>query len=219
MSGALNRKRLREAARHVRLLNVYTEQAYPLLREWMRADGCIAATRVTLDVMAYFGLIGAPLVVQTDVFNPPFAKLAERLGRFPTPDEVMAQDDTWVVSIGFPRDEQPDSILGHLEGRWHGHLVALFPVGQVFVMVDASLRQAERPAKQIALPDILTLTVSPEFVAGEDGHMVRDVERGCLIGYRTRREYDPYIHAPDWREGVYGEVTLRLITLLKGVEE
>lgn len=206
----------RRVSRTTRLLAVYTHRAYPILREYMRADGCIAATRVTLDVFRHFGVEGRPQVVQLDVFNPPFHRLCERLGRMPTEAEALAQDDTWVVSVGFPRDGGLDSLLGHLAGRWHGHLVAVFPVRRHFVMVDASLKQAERPAKDIALPDILTLNVPASFVTQGDPHAIHDVERGCVLSYRPRQEYDPYEDAPDWkRPGPYGELTARLIQLLQ----
>jgi hypothetical protein len=200
--------------RVARLLTAYTFQAYPILREYMRADGCIAATRVTLDVFRHFGVRGYPQVVQLDVFNPAFRLLTNKLGRMPTEEEARAHDDIWLVTVGFPRDNELDSLVGFLAGRWHGHLVALLRLGRRHVLVDASLKQAERPEKGIALPDILTLTVPASFPQGEP-YAIHDVERGCILGYRPRQEYDPYDSAPDWRSGVYSELTRRLIRLLE----
>jgi hypothetical protein len=202
--------------RQLYLLAAYQELARPLLLDWMLPNGCIAATRVTLDVFAYFGVVGRPLVVQADVFNPRFAALFAKLKRPPTEQEALACSDVYLVTIGYPRDGEarqvdPDSTM------WCGHLVALLTLQDGrHMLVDPTLDQAARPDHDIAVPGVVLTQVPPAFVKYQEAHP-HVLPGGVVVRYAPRRAFEPYHHAPDWIEGraKYGPLTVKLIRTLE----
>jgi hypothetical protein len=140
--GGASRARRRAAARRDRRdsparpsLDEVAQAARAAVLESFRPDSCIATTRVTIDVLAYFGYTGQPLAVKTAVFN----QHAWRLLHAGVPVSEWPPE---AHSIGIGGAGQ------HRPGRWDGHLVAVTTTH----MIDGSLDQMSRPARGIILP-------------------------------------------------------------------
>lgn len=153
----------------------------PALEErFGRRDLCVLATRVVMDVAAYFGLDVRPLPVSAVVYNAAFAVHVDE-GDLDV--RKWESDGSWSVGIGFGLD-------GDAVGKWDGHLIAAS--GAYFG--DFSINQAERVERGIVLG---TAIVGPfeddmwRYVSGD----------GTRVEYQ-RIMNDRYVTAPDWRDPV-----------------
>lgn len=191
-----------------KLLGTYAREARPVLLEYMRKDGCIAAARVTLDVLNFFGLPAEPIVVEVVLINQALRALRERLGRMPSLQEQQTLDPTcWGVGVGQEDTEGPG---------WAGHLVTLVsPAPEYSVLLDPTLDQADRPHKQIIAPPVVLCAVGPEFLAGTH-ELAGEIQLGGKAAYHRRLTYEPYETSPDWYDPHrYDGCILRLIHLLE----
>ena len=204
-------KQLRRIAERQRLvLAHYTRLARPVLREYMTASSCIASTRVTLDVLHHFGLHGTPVPVVAIVLNPPAARLMYELGRYPEPEEQEPVGG-WIVSVGYPKP--PEEVA---PDDWNGHLAAgvVMADGTPY-LVDASIDQADRPARNIALPGVMVGPVSAEWLDCKQ-ELVAMTPDGCHVVYSHRPDAPPYEVSPDWaNRNRYARPTLQLIRTLE----
>ena len=142
-----------------------------------RRDLCIFATRIVIDVGAYFRIEVEPLPVQTILCNAAFAKHVDE-GDIDV--RKHAADGSWSVGIGFGAD--PDPV-----GKWNGHLVAVADG----YFGDYSIGQAERTERNIFTGHAI---VGP-LAATEAWQCEND--HGTRIAYR-RIDNDGYLTAPDW---------------------
>lgn len=195
------------------ILNAFARHARPILLARMAPNNCIAATRVTIEVLRFFDIICEPLAVTAMLFNKAFLDLGRALGRAPTAAEWEAHDGVWSVGIGAPRQPgDPD-----VERGWYGHLVALtapLALGSRMI-VDASLDQGSRPQYGIVAPPVALVPVGPAFLeAGE--YMIGEGEGGIEIGYKRLEEYEPYEIAPDWQHPeAFG---LEIVKIIRAIE-
>ena len=128
------------------LIRRYVEVARPIILDDFAPNCCIAATAITLGVFRSLGIRAEPFSCRVVIFNRAFIDRSERAGRVPqTPAEVREWTGdglSWSLGVGWPAP--------HLTG-WPGHLVALVEDA----LIDASIEQANRPAKGIVLPPVL----------------------------------------------------------------
>jgi hypothetical protein len=142
------------------ILRRYAEVARPEILRDFRADSCIASTRITIRVMREFGIFAEPLSVIFIVGNAEWRRrIIENQEPWPDPKDIYKwceMTGAWSVGVGNGRKR---------EGGWPGHLVAYLPKHNF--IIDASIDQANRPAKGIILPPVLIAQISPRFAAGE----------------------------------------------------
>lgn len=178
-------------------------------QEFNRRDLCILATRVAIDVAAYFGVHAAPMPVQVILYNEAFARhLADGFAGVDRTSPASWGDGSWSVGIGCGKPER--------DNGWDGHLIAvaeqevspkcrnvLFPgdpstcqddpcACSVDWFGDFNIQQAERLQHNIVTgPAVVGPMAGPTWKAIND--------TGTVIEY-TRIEDDRWRTAPDWRD-------------------
>lgn len=153
----------------------------PLIREYFRADCCIAASKVAYMFMLRLGIRTIPKVTKFTVHTENLWERYQR-GEF----DGKFHDDEWSVAIGYGlvRDEKHG---------FDGHLVALAWEGDEKFLIDLSLGQAARPQKGIVIPD--GIAVNPGA-----GFPVTLRLNSCVLRYSegNNRKYEM---SPDWLIG------------------
>lgn len=155
-----------------------------------RPDCCIATTQAVNRVLRHFGYFAHPLPVRVMVFNPTYVE-AFRDGTAKTQDdsgwrEWMDSVGAWSVGVGFP-DGSPG---------FAGHLISVLPKHGLFI--DASLNQADRPAKDILLPPVFVSEVTSEFMMTAGMRLEFECSNGAGIIYE-RIDTTDWRRSPDWK--------------------
>lgn len=190
------------------------------LRRYFQPACCVAATRIVIDVLGYFGIPANPLPVRARVLNSAYIALMARAGGRGPKDNAEAErwkeQGAWEVAIGYGYDERTPA--ADRAKRWDGHLVVHVPhIGRV---IDANIRQAERPQRGIFLPDFIVERVDRKFVRGREPLSV--VLQNPLVGvrYEVAAKNTGYLDSPDWnRTGVGLVVGSRVIGMVEQMEE
>lgn len=163
-----------------------------------RADSCIAASRIVVEVLDAMGIKADGLRVRLIVYNPFLANEMDRRG---VPASVVLEDnpdEAWSVGLGLPENvHQPDSGL---------HVVAWadsIPGTSRALLVDLSLDQASRPHKAMPLGPLVTEV--PRGYADEfrrsDGGIVLSRPDGVVIAYTRHPNDSGYWRASgNWAE-------------------
>lgn len=156
------------------------------IRKDFRADCCIAATRTVLRVLDHFGFKGSALPVKCFLYNPNYTAAIKRHDNPPTHDQRLlkqwfTKNKAWSVGIGVP--------AGPSVGRFPGHLVATVQNN----LIDASIKQAERPEHKLLVPPVL---VTPY----KDFPIYLESSEGCVMEYREDKINNDYLRSPDWLE-------------------
>lgn len=150
-----------------------------------RRDLCIVATRIAIEVAAYYGVAAQPMAVRTVLYNKAFA--AHVANNFADVEDKSRPsswgDDSWSVGIGCGKAPEP--------GRWDGHLIAV--TDDIFA--DFSIQQAERLEHGIYTGPAL---VGPLRDAEKCWKAVHE-PTGTVIEY-SRIEDKSWRAAPDWRD-------------------
>lgn len=129
------------AASTLAILEAAREIVRPTVLEYFSADSCIATTRITIDVLSYFGIAAKPLAVETLIFN---AEAMERIREGVAFDDLRREVDSlsleqiggpWTLGLGFAKSATD-------AGR---HMIAWIP--GLALGLDFSLDQASRPHK------------------------------------------------------------------------
>lgn len=151
------RKQVRES-----VIALYAKVASEILpqRFVAKTSGyCINAARVTIDVLARFGVEGKATATACLVMNAVLRKLVEERGGIPRdfPKEWEAQG-AWGIGV----DGRTEADGGTNE--YSAHVVVLVDD----CMIDASVGQFSRPQREINMPAILVATVPDDFLRGEE---------------------------------------------------
>ncbi len=177
------------------IIKLFTEVAPEILRAEFRADSCINATRVTIEVLKCFGVSAKPMsvrfVAMNAIYHARFSKMNPLSAtRVQLPDEATMQqwvaEGGWALGIDIWNDAEP--------GKWAGHLVALAQDH----LIDASARQFNRPEKKIVLPDIFVGPITPRFLKGKGPMIGTDDTNGAFCWYFARPEDESFKHTPGW---------------------
>jgi len=150
--------------------------------EYGQRDLCILATKVAIEVAAYFGVKATPVPVQTLVYNAAFARhAADGFQGVDRSNVASWGDDSWSIGVGFG---SPRRALG-----WDGHLLCVADGW----FADFSIRQMERLEHDIVMPPALVGPYQPPSWKAErrDGSVT--------VEYRLLQNED-WRNAPDWRE-------------------
>jgi hypothetical protein len=206
----------RARKRAIEVVTAYAEVARPImLWSWTPAS-CIAATRVTVNVLGAYGISARPYPVAAMVYNRAYMRLAARLGRWPEIEEQHADPaGAWSLGVGVEGD--PDDPRWSTRNGYDGHLVAL--ALNDTLLLDASLDQASRPERDIELrPSVVVTECTPEFLKGEVD--VRgETRRGVVVVYRRRENPQPWEDTPGWQVTRHGPVEIAIVKAMiaKGV--
>lgn len=153
------------------LLSLYPCVAAPVLATYFRADCCLNATRITMEVMREFGFKCRPQPVMAIAMNAEYYKRVIPHGEVAT----GALLDQWIAEgayiLGTDTRHLPDDAEN---GRWAGHLTAIVEDrdGSEY-LVDASCGQMRREQHSIFLPDVLIAKIPlPDPMFWEQGTVV-----------------------------------------------
>lgn len=199
-----------------RVVRAYADIARQVMldRGW-RVNTCIAATRVTINVLGAFGIAARPFCTSACVYSPEWVRLRNRLGREPSIEEQIA-GGAWSVGLGLPDPpEGAEEINAPEEGDtgYNGHLVAL--VADDALLLDASIDQAARPERGIVIPpEVNFMAATPEFVEGREP-IVGENNLGAVVVYRRREDPPDWEIAPDWDMHRHASVELAILRALE----
>jgi len=185
----LSRTRKSETMNTWNLLLRYAEVARPIILQHFRADCCIASTAITIDVLKALDVSAVPFPCQAMIFNAAFIERTNRLGRWPTREEMLEWTNgsgPWSVGLGYPPNDE----------EYVGHLAV---IADNKYLVDASVDQATRPLYHLFLPPVLLANVSRDFRRSKKGAEFKlRSETGDLIIYQPQPKNRVYLTAPDW---------------------
>lgn len=152
-------------------------------REWGRRDLCILATRITLDVAAYFDVAAQAKPVKAVAYNAAFASHVEHSWAEVGFDakELEKLDGSWAVGIGLSLSAEP--------GRFNGHLIAVAD-GE---FADFAINQAERPKRGIVTGTAILGPYAPP------SWRCIHAPTGTVVEYH-RFDDESWRRAPDWRD-------------------
>jgi hypothetical protein len=171
----------------------------PIMLEYVERSSCIAATRMGLEVCRYFGIAARPQSVRMMAVNA-LARAAITAGE--EPDWAAG---AW--SVGIAGNGQPQT-----PGGWDGHLVLVADR----TLVDLSLDQASRPAKDLPL-NAATFRLDDTFDHGEWVHYRLGP---ATVSYQQTRDLT-WRTSPDWqaRDRRWREPVARIIRTIRDLQE
>jgi hypothetical protein len=154
----------------------------PALEEkFHRRDLCVLATRVVIDVAAYFGVVVEPLPCRAMIYNKQWR------AHMNSDEEIDVKkweklDGSWCVGIGMADRPVP-------YGKWAGHLIATAEG----IFGDFAVNQAERPQYKLFTGTAILGPMSP----AREWWLENDFE--TIIAYKRIAD-DRYLSSPDWKD-------------------
>lgn len=193
------------------LLDRLAPVAWPALRERYNADCCIAAAAILKEVFRRRGFDAKVIPVTVEVYNARMDKLLRSGTKLPEDRarREMLLDLTGAWSVGIqPAGPAPLAINDQRGGGYGGHLI----LNVEDCLVDASIKQCDRPQRQIVLPDMV---VTEARYLLEDGVMHFKIHDLTVV-YR-RLDDQSYLKARDWtrRTTPYPETLRAILTRLR----
>lgn len=172
---------------HTRVIKAYAEVARPLISERFGSASCIAAARVTIDVMRHFGLRAEPVSVVARASNAQYWACRARVGGRPPESQKEferwhVQDGAYVAQVG--NATAPDG---------SGHVVA---VVEAHTLIDGAIDQLDRPRYNLRLPPILIAQCQPDFRQGAT--VMLGVYGGATVQYDAVEENDWFRRSEYW---------------------
>ena len=155
-----------------------TQAVHDAARPVFREDSCIACTRITIEVCAYFGVPARPQPVKVAAWT---ARAWELKDTALPPDQWPRE--AW--STGILTGEQPSR-----PGRWNGHLVAVTATD----LIDPSLSQLSRPDRGLHLA-AAAFTIPPGWQDGEQARIT--LGDGTVLVYIPVTNHG-YRASPHW---------------------
>jgi hypothetical protein len=182
------RAKRERAADRIRIISAYANEAGPIFRHYFTPDCCLNGTRVALEAMKHFGVEARPLTTQVMLFNKLFWERIQAKGEMPDEEECQA----WVREGGWSI-----GIRGQSTGRpgWPYHLVA---IADSF-LIDSSMRQFNRPERNIEVPDLSLSKATPDFLAGRLP-LVLSSASGLVISYNPEPSNLSYQACPGFEQ-------------------
>lgn len=173
------------------IIDRFAKTARPIIRQYFRADSCVASTRITIEVLSRFGIKARPFQVSPVAMNRQYAALLKAHGGWPSVEvfEEWKEQDPTIWSLGIDPVESNDK-------RYAGHLVAR--TGRY--IIDASADQLTRVPRGIIVPGVIVLEHNERFFRGEQ-NLIKNLELGGVVLYSIPAvENNTYLDAPDWRK-------------------
>lgn len=181
---------------------------YPALCEEYTFDCCIAAASILKRVFKQHGHQAEVIPVTVAVFNAAMLKL---LSHGPLPKDrqqramLMELSGAWGVGIQ-PASAVLSVLSDRRGGGYGGHL--LLRVEDY--LVDATIKQVDRPDKGIVMPPMIVTRGATRLLAENKLHIEID---GCVVTYETLNDQS-YRTAPDWvrRSTPFPETVRKIIS-------
>lgn len=172
------------------LLKLYQDIAPRIIYSKYRADCCLSATRITIEVLSAFGFTAWPMTTSTMIMNAKMFQLARLKGDMPDTKEEL---DAWVEqgawALGSDGRRQNVALQPSADpDGWAWHLVAL--VNDEYI-VDASSRQMNRPERDIIVGDIVAAPMPKQFASGDVPAILR-CENGTVLTYKAEPSIEEY---------------------------
>jgi hypothetical protein len=191
--------------------------------EYFNRRSCIAATRIGIDVLDYFGVKAEPLPLFVLVMNGEAldllgegmsqAELGVEMRKY-GPDEPGGP---WSIGVGAVIENSPD---------WAGHVVIAVP--NEGALLDLAIDQASRPHKGLPIPDEGQLFPidDEDWWSGQHPRTafagrLADLRMGLVLD-RNCPDPEGFKRSPNWRRDgsgdsrrVFREVTGTIIRLVK----
>ncbi len=176
-------------------VRLFEREATPVLARGFMATRCVNATRICLDVMHAFNVRAIPMSVQAIAMNKIYRTKLDKLGRFPTSDELKAwlDEGAWALGVDI-RDAATDAD----KNAWGGHLVAIVQDW----LVDAAAIQLSRPQHGIELPDIFVGETSRRFLKGKAPVRFAN-DAGAMLYYTARLDDESWKTLPGFERHPY----------------
>lgn len=153
-----------------------------LVRVGLGAE-CLAAGKISVEVLRQAGLVARPLTVAARVLNAEYVNHVQRLRRLPNSGEDWP--GAYAVGIGYQSARE-----------WAGHLVVI--VASEYLL-DLTLDQAARPEHNLDLPPFLVWRVEEEFLSG---NALVELRFGDLmstyVSYKAYPDDRSFTSAPLW---------------------
>lgn len=205
------------------LLQHVADDAWDELKnELGRADVCIAATRLALEILAPLGYDVKPLPVRLFAYNAIWIQKALAAGHHPKSEQEGQQwqaEGAWAVGAGIGHRDDRDAPYGRNEaiGRFNGHLVLI--VNRDYLL-DLSLAQIARPERNIYAEQPLVVRLdSRAFLHGTRAFVARYqaadhdevmLEYQAVPGDRTYRRTADWTHNSEAWKTIAERVRLRV---------
>lgn len=181
----------------------------PAILRHFDANSCVATARVTIDVLAHFGVDAVPLPTEAHFFNAEAMRLIHSQG--PDRSEALLQAtsrDTfggpWAVSLG-AADAGQDGTAGHVTvyvPRWN-------------CVYDLSADQASRPHKGLTIgPAVFGIDPDADWVRDTSSFGAYEVSQpetsgfGAAVAHYRVVPHRLYEQSPNWRGVSRGSSTL-----------
>jgi hypothetical protein len=168
-------------------LSVLLETASGFFAKVFDASCCLNSTRILVKIIKdKMHMKARPLSVTATIFN----SLMIEKGRAPANQQEGEQwrdEGCWMMVVG-SRDE-------YRPGRWPGHLVALV---YDCCIVDCSITQANRPAKNIVMRPLIVPVRDERFLRAESALLVPELVNGCKVFYDAFPEDKSWSRTPGW---------------------
>lgn len=180
-----------QIAKRVEIVKILLQEGRDEMLRVFRSDSCIAATRITLDVLAHFHVLAEALPARLMIFNPAFVQRIENGAEFPKSGDVVQEwakeDGSWTLGVGYSDEGTlaPD--------KWPGHLVA---VTEDRWLIDCSLDQAIRLDRDIRVGPAVWDGVTDAFMRGHEP-FVRSIN-GSVLKYMAFPDELRYKNSPNW---------------------
>lgn len=186
-----------------RIISTYASIARPIMLNWMVPSSCIAATRLTIEVLQYFGLTVIPyatrFVVQAEAIQ--FAYISGIRGE--EQEQMRAKSRNWTdipVQVG-----------------WEGHVVC---IAEGDCLIDSSFDQISTPDKGLVIP--------PTILALDLGRAIElkshEVELGLVNdeGLKLKVIYQPldddsYQDSEAWNDAGLPLLALEIIKKMRKI--
>jgi hypothetical protein len=184
-------------------VRLFEKEATPILRRDFMVTRCVNATRICLDVMALFNVRAVPLSVQAIAMNKTYRQKLDKLGRFPTGEELKLWIDEGAYALGV---DIRDSATSEIMNAWGGHLVTIVQDW----LVDGSAIQMNRPQHGIELPDIFVGETTRRFLKGKAPIRFAS-DGGAMLCYTARLEDESWKTLPGFDPHPYNAEASREI--------
>lgn len=175
------------------ILDGMTAEARPIINQYYLKDSCIASTRISMEVLAYYQIASKPLPVRVWVANAVASHLIET-GQGET---IANNDQAWLVGIGY-LDGKP--VTSSPENRFPAHLVA-YVAGRY--LLDLSIDQAIRSEKKIALSPLYG-DIGEQFNSPGKLWIHKNAGTGVTLTYSYAPDLEgTWCESPNWKEENY----------------
>jgi hypothetical protein len=191
------------------LFDRLSDVVYPALLEAYRPDCCIAAAAILTRVFDHFGYRANVIPVSVEIYNAAMLKAFRANVNIPPASEPAKREMFFELTGAWGIGIFPGGAVRDRRGRpgYGGHLL-------VYVerfLVDATIKQAERPEKNVILPNMIVVGEAADRLVRQGSVSLQVGD--CAIRYK-KIDNESYRTAPDWtrRTTPFPETVRRILS-------